>query len=98
MFNPEQLFTGWRQLLLRLGKACIRWSLDADVRDDLRTIYARLDGEIPFLLKQAGPMQMTGSIGSAIADVTGHKATSARIDAVIALYNPVAATLRNLRP
>jgi len=48
-------------------------------------------------LPTASPVEMTGSIASTIADVTGHKATSARIDAVVSLYNPVAATLRNLR-
>lgn len=92
------LLTTARQLLLKAGRMLIRLSMDAELRRDLGLIYARLDGEMPFLLKQSGPVQMSGSIASAIADVTGHKATSQRIDAVIALYNPVAATLRNLRP
>ena len=97
MFNPDTLFTSLRLLLLRLGKALIRLSMDAELRHDLSTVYARLDGQIPTLLPTASPVEMTGSIASTIADVTGHKATSARIDAVVSLYNPVAATLRNLR-
>lgn len=86
-----------RQLLLKAGRMLIRLSMDAELQRDLSRIYARLDGEMPHLLKDAGPVQMTGSIAATIADVTGHKATSERIDAVVSLYNPIAATIRNLR-
>ena len=93
----NSFFVQLRQLMVRLGRALIRLGMDAELRRDLAKVYARLDGQMPQLLKEASPVQMTGSIASAIADVTGHKATSNRIDAVVSLYNPVAATLRNLR-
>ena len=86
-----------RSLAIKTAKLLIRLAMDAELRRDLERIYVRLDGEMPNLLKEAKPVQMTGSIASAIADITGHKATSDRIDAVIALYNPIAATIRNLR-
>ena len=86
-----------RQLLLKAGRMLIRLSMDAELQRDLSRIYARLDGEMPHLLKDASPVQMTDSIASTIADVTGHRATSERIDAVVSLYNPIAATIRNLR-
>jgi hypothetical protein len=86
-----------RLVVMRVGRMLIRLAMDAELRRDLNRIYERLDSEMPNLLKETKPVQMTGSIASAIADVTGHKATADRIDAVVALYNPIAATIRNLR-
>jgi len=92
------LLPHWRRLVIKTGKLLIRWAMDAELRRELSRIYDRLDGEMPVLLQKTGPLQVSGSIASAIADVTGHQATSDRMDAVIALYNPVAAALRNRRP
>lgn len=86
-----------RQLLLRLGRMLIRLSLDPTLRRDLQRIFWRLDGQMPKLLAEAGPAEVTGVIGSAISEVTGEKATGQRVEAIVALYNPIAAAVRNLK-
>lgn len=86
-----------RRLVLRLGRWLIVIATDSDVRKDLSRIYARLDGKMPQLLTSASPLEVTREISSTIAEVTGRKSTVNRIDSVVALYNPVAAALRNLR-
>ncbi len=86
-----------RQMAFAAGRYLTQRAMDHLLRSNLGLIYERLDAEMPTLLRELKPAQMTGSIASAIADVTGEKATAERINAVVALYNPIAATIRNLR-
>lgn len=86
-----------RQGLLRLGQWCVRLSLDPQLRRDLALVYDRLDGQMPRLLRDATPVEMTVTIGKAIAEVTEQKPTGQKIAAIAALYNPIVATVRNLK-
>ena len=87
----------WRSLLLRLGRALIRLSLDPALRKDLQRVFWRVDGQMPKLLASDGPGAVTRAIGDAIADATGQPATGQRVEAIVALYNPIAAAVRNLQ-
>ena len=87
----------WRPLLLRLGRALIRLSLDKSLRNDLQRVFWRVDGQMPKLLASDGPGAVTRFIGDAIAEATGQPATGQRVEAVVALYNPIAAAVRNLQ-
>lgn len=86
-----------RHFFLRIGKALIRLSVDPVLRKDLQQIFWRLDGQMPRLLEEAGPAEMTGAIGEVIADVTGQQATGQRVEAIVTLYNPIAAALRTFQ-
>lgn len=86
-----------RHWLIRVGRLLIILAMDDDLRRELGRVYARLDRQMPMLLNKATPIEMTGAVGSAISDATGRKSTADRIEAVVALYNPIAAALRNLR-
>lgn len=87
-----------RPLLFRLAKALFEMALSKAFEKALPQVFSRIDAELPVLLaNRAAPVQVSGLIGSAIADATGQKATAQQLQAVIALYNPVAAALRNLQ-
>lgn len=84
-------------LLLRLAKALLRLAIDQALEKSLPKVFDRIDAEMPVLLaNQAPPVKVTGLIASAIADATGKRATKAQLEAVIGLYNPVAAAVRNI--
>lgn len=88
-----------RKLLARLGRIFLQLALDKAVRVALPKIYERLDLEMPQLLESADPSQMTNAVSTAIAVATNGKVavTGDQIQAVVGLYSPIAATVRNLR-
>lgn len=87
-----------RSFLLRLAKLLLRLSIDHVLEQKLPNVYGRIDKEMPLLLSnQAPPNQVTGLIASAISDATGKKASKEQLEAIIGLYNPVAAAVRNLK-
>lgn len=89
--------TPWRALMLRLGRALIVLSLDTNLRRDLQRVFWRVDSRMPQLLAGDGPVAVTRAIGDAITEATGQPATGQRVEAVVALYNPIAAAVRNLQ-
>lgn len=93
----DNLMMRVRHFLLRAGKWLIRLSLDPVLRKDLQQVFWRIDGQMPKLLKEAGPVEMTGAIGEVIANVTGERATGQRVEAIVSLYNPIAAAVRNFK-
>lgn len=86
-----------RHILFRVGKWLIRLSIDPSLRKDLQRIFWRIDGQMPQLLEEAGPVEVTGVIGEAIADVTGQRVTGQKIEAIVSLYSPIAAAVRNIQ-
>jgi len=87
-----------KPFLIRLSKALLRLALDEGLRRSLPEIYKRLDSEVPTLLFNNAPStSVQGSIASAIADATGQRASTAQIQAVIGLYDPVKAALSRAR-
>lgn len=87
-----------KSLLVRLSKVLLRFALDEGLRRSLPEIYKRLDVEVPVLLFNNAPAaSVEGSIASAIADATGHRASSSQVEAVISLYDPVKAAISRSR-
>lgn len=87
-----------KAFLLRLSKVLLRFAVDEGLRRSLPEIYKRLDAEVPVLLFNNAPASsVQGSIASAIADATGHRASATQIEAVIGLYDPVKAAIARTR-
>lgn len=77
-----------------LAKAVI----DRSLRRVLPHIYARLDQEMPTLLRTATPEVMTSQIATVITQATGKAASAQQIARVAQLYDPLKAALRNVSP
>lgn len=87
-----------KHLIINLAKTLLRATLNKAVRQGLPAVFKRLDGELPLLqFNNAPPSKIRGIIGSAIADASGKRATSAQIEAIIGLYDPTRAALRGPR-
>ena len=70
-------------------------AIERPLKRALPSIYARLDDEMPTLLRTADPEVMTAEIAATIAQATGNPATARQIDQVVALYSPIKAAIRN---
>ena len=87
-----------RPLLLRLAKLFLQLAIDRALEKGLPKVFERVDAELPLLLaNNAPPLKVTGLVASAIADATGRRATGDQIKAVLGLYSPVAAAVRNVQ-
>lgn len=80
-----------------VAKPLAKAAIDRPLRKALPTVYARLDDEMPTLLRTADPEVMTAEIAATIAQATGNSATARQIEQVVALYNPIKAAIRNSR-
>jgi hypothetical protein len=84
-----------KSFLIDLAKVLLRAALTETVRRGLPEIYKRLDAEVPLLLtNNAPPSRVAGTVASAIADVSGKRATPNQVAAVLGLYDPVRAAMR----
>jgi hypothetical protein len=84
-------------LFLRGARYLLQLAIDRALRQVLPMVFERIDQELPVLLNNHGtPAQVTGLFASAIADHTGSKATAEQVQAIVALYNPIAAAVRQL--
>jgi hypothetical protein len=88
-----------RKIWARLGRIFLKLALDKAVRVALPKIYEKLDLEMPQLLENASPTQMTDAVSTAIAVATEGKVavTGTQIQAVVGLYSPIAATVRTFK-
>lgn len=87
-----------KPVLIRIAKALLKAALDEGLRRALPTVYKQLDAEVPLLLyNNAPPASVQGAVASAISNATGNRASSAQIEAVIGLYDPVKAALNRIR-
>jgi hypothetical protein len=60
-------------------------------------IFARLDLELPFMLvNKAKPLTLQAAVTDAIEEKLGGIATATQVSAVLGLYDPVKAALRNI--
>lgn len=88
-------------LLMGLTEAVVKplakTVVDRPLRRALPHVYARLDDEMPTLLRTANPEVMTAEIAASIAQATGNPATARQIDQVVTLYSPIKAAIRNAR-
>ena len=88
----------FRTAALELGRVALRLAVDRALRKELPMIFARLDLEVPFLLiNKAKPPEIQAVVTAAIEEKLGRVATPTQIQAVLGLYDPVKAAIRNIR-
>jgi hypothetical protein len=88
----------FRTIALELGRTLLKLAVDRALRKELPKIFARLDMELPFMLiNKAQPLAVQAVVTDAIEEKIGHTATATQISAVLSLYDPVKAALRNIR-
>ena len=85
-------------IALELGRILLKLAADRALRKELPAIYARLDLELPFLLiNKTQPLQVQAAVTEVIEEKIGGIATATQVAAVLGLYDPVKAALRNIR-
>jgi hypothetical protein len=88
----------FRTISLEIGRVLLRLAVDRALRQELPKIFARLDVELPFMLiNHAKPLEVQAVVTDAIEEKLGGIATATQISAVLGLYDPVKAAIRNLK-
>jgi hypothetical protein len=88
----------FRTISLEIGRALLKLAVDRALRKELPQIFARLDMELPFLLiNHAKPLEVQAVVTDAIEEKLGGIATATQVSAVLGLYDPVKAAIRNLK-
>jgi hypothetical protein len=87
-----------KSFLIKTGKLLLKLAMDAALRKALPKIYAALDSDVPHLLEmKATPDVLESAVAHSIAQATGHRASATQIEAVIGLYDPIKAAIRNIK-
>ena len=85
-------------LLIELAKLLLKAAMDKALRKALPKVYAQLDSDLPQVLSMNPvPIVVESVVAQSIAQATGDRATVDQIQAVIGLYDPIQAALRNLK-
>jgi hypothetical protein len=88
----------FRTIALELGRTLLKLAVDRALRKELPAIFAKLDMELPFMLiNKAQPLAVQAVVTDAIEEKLGHTATATQISAVLGLYDPIKAAIRNIR-
>lgn len=87
-----------KAFLVRLSKVLLKLAMDEALRRSLPKVYARLDEDLPQVLSlKPVPVVIESVVAQAIAAATDNRATETQIQAVLGLYDPMRAALRNLK-
>jgi hypothetical protein len=87
----------FRSISLQIGRFLLSMAVDRALRNELPMIFARLDLELPFMLiNNAKPLTVQAAVTDAIEEKLGGIATATQVSAVLALYDPVKAALKNV--
>lgn len=85
-------------LLIELAKLLLKMAMDKALRKALPKVYAELDSDLPQVLSlKPAPVVVESVVAQSIAQATGSRASESQIQAVIGLYDPMKAALRNLK-
>ena len=88
----------FRTIALELGRTLLKLAVDRALRKELPAIFARLDMELPFLLiNHAKPLAVKAVVTDVIEEKIGGIATATQVSAVMGLYDPIKAAIRNLK-
>jgi hypothetical protein len=86
----------FRTIALKLGRTLLRLAVDRALRKELPQIFNKLDIELPFMLmSNAKPLEVQAVVTDIIEEKIGGIATATQISAVLGLYDPVRAAIRN---
>jgi hypothetical protein len=87
-----------KSFLIKLSKVLLRLAMDEALRRALPKVYAQLDADLPQVLSmKPAPLVVESVVAQSIAQATGSRATVDQIQAVIGLYDPMKAALRNFK-
>lgn len=88
----------FRTIALELGRVALRLAVDRALRKELPAIFAKLDIELPsMLVNHAKPIEVQAAVTDVIEEKLGHIATATQVSAVLGLYDPVKAAIRNIK-
>ena len=88
----------FRTIALELGRTLLKLAVNRALRKELPAIFARLDIELPFMLiNHAKPLEVQAVVTDVLEEKIGGIATATQVSAVLGLYDPVKAALRNLK-
>ena len=88
----------FRTIALELSRVALRLAVDRALRKELPQIFAKLDIELPaMLMNHAKPLEVQAVVTDIIEEKIGGFATATQISAVLGLYDPVKAAIRNIR-
>lgn len=84
-------------IALELGRTLLKLAADRALRKELPAIFKRLDLTVPYMLmNKAKPLQVQAAVTEAIEEKLGGIATATQVAAVLGLYDPVKAAIRNI--
>jgi hypothetical protein len=87
-----------KKFLIKLSKLLLRLAMDEALRRVLPKVYEQLDADLPQVLSlNPAPVVVESVIAQAISQATNERATIDQIQAVIGLYDPMRAALRNFK-
>jgi hypothetical protein len=87
-----------KTLLIKAAKWLLKLAMDEALRRALPKVYTQLDAELPQVLSmQPAPVVVESVVAQSIAHATGNRATATQIEAVIGLYDPIKAAIRNMK-
>ena len=87
----------FRSISLQIGRFLLSMAVDRALRNELPMIFARLDLELPFMLiNNAKPLTVQAAVTNIIEEKLTRTATATQVSAVLALYDPVKAALKNV--
>ena len=87
----------FRSISLQVGRFLLSMAVDRALRNELPMIFARLDLELPFMLiNNAKPLTVQAAVTNIIEEKLTRTATATQVSAVLALYDPVKAALKNV--
>jgi hypothetical protein len=88
----------FRTIALELGRILLKMAADRALRRELPGIFAKLDLELPYMLmNKAKPLDVQAVVTDVIEEKIGGIATATQVAAVLGLYDPVKAAIRNIR-
>ena len=88
----------FRTIALELGRTLLKLAVDRALRKELPAIFAKLDIELPsMLVDHAKPLEVQAVVTDVVEERLGGIATATRVSAVLSLYDPVKAAIRNLK-
>ena len=90
--------TIFRTISLQIARTLLKLAVDRALQKELPKIFKRLDLTVPYMLtNKAKPLQVQAAVTEAIEEKIGGIATATQVAAVLGLYDPVKAALRNIR-
>jgi hypothetical protein len=88
----------FRTVALELSRVMLRLAVDRVLRKELPAIFAKLDMELPLMLIDgAKPPSIEAVVFDAIEERIGKEATATQVGAILSLYDPIKAAIRNIK-